>query len=82
MSIVTVPATIAVRWCSSLLTELPQFDEKKKFLVPCRRYLYQLRWPEGFICPRCTGRKAWMTDIPYQAIVKHVRDRRNATHKV
>jgi hypothetical protein len=29
-----------------------------------------------------TGHKAWMTDIPYQAIVKHVRDRRNAAHKV
>ena len=28
----------------------------------CRQYLCQLRWPEGFFCPRCTGRKAWMTD--------------------
>ena len=28
----------------------------------CRRYLCQLRWPEGFVCPRCMGRKAWMTD--------------------
>jgi transposase-like protein len=25
----------------------------------CREYLFQLRWPEGFICPRCTGGPAW-----------------------
>lgn len=25
----------------------------------CRDYLFQLRWPEGFVCPRCGGRKAW-----------------------
>ena len=25
----------------------------------CRAYLFQLRWPEGFRCPRCGGRKAW-----------------------
>jgi transposase-like protein len=25
----------------------------------CRAYLEALRWPEGFICPRCGGRKAW-----------------------
>lgn len=25
----------------------------------CRNYLFQLRWPDGFRCPRCGGRKAW-----------------------
>jgi transposase-like protein len=25
----------------------------------CRAYLARLRWPEGFSCPRCGGRKAW-----------------------
>jgi len=25
----------------------------------CRQYLFQLRWPEGFICPRCGGKQAW-----------------------
>jgi len=25
----------------------------------CRAYLAALRWPEGFMCPRCGGRKAW-----------------------
>jgi len=25
----------------------------------CRKYLFQLRWPEGFVCPRCGGTEAW-----------------------
>ena len=25
----------------------------------CREYLTQLRWPDGFICPRCQGRGGW-----------------------
>jgi transposase-like protein len=25
----------------------------------CREYLQRLRWPEGFICPRCGHRAAW-----------------------
>lgn len=25
----------------------------------CREYLFALRWPEGFICPRCGGKAAW-----------------------
>jgi transposase-like protein len=25
----------------------------------CRAYLFQLRWPDGFRCPRCGGSKHW-----------------------
>ena len=25
----------------------------------CREYLFALRWPEGFACPRCGGKSAW-----------------------
>ena len=25
----------------------------------CRRYLFGLRWPDGFRCPRCGSAKAW-----------------------
>ncbi len=25
----------------------------------CREYLFALRWPQGFICPRCGARQAW-----------------------
>jgi transposase-like protein len=27
----------------------------------CREYLFDLRWPDGFVCPRCGGRQAWPT---------------------
>lgn len=33
------------------------FDSEKS----CQEYLYQLRWPEGFVCPRCNYQKAWRT---------------------
>jgi len=25
----------------------------------CRQYLFGLRWPEGFVCPRCAGKTTW-----------------------
>lgn len=25
----------------------------------CREYLFALRWPNGFVCPRCGGGQAW-----------------------
>ena len=25
----------------------------------CREYLLKLRWPEGFVCPRCGTQSAW-----------------------
>ena len=25
----------------------------------CRKYIYQMRWPEGFICPYCNHREYW-----------------------
>lgn len=25
----------------------------------CQRYLYSLRWSDGFVCPACGGRQAW-----------------------
>jgi len=28
----------------------------------CVDYLVQLRWPDGFACPSCEGRKAWRTE--------------------
>lgn len=28
----------------------------------CWDYLVQLRWPNGFVCPVCTGRQAWRTE--------------------
>ena len=36
-------------------------DLERRFATDeaCRAYLFQLRWPEGFVCPRCAGQAAW-----------------------
>jgi transposase-like protein len=27
----------------------------------CLNYLFQIRWPKGFVCPACQGKNAWKT---------------------
>lgn len=38
---------------------LQEFDEWFSTEKACIDYLKRLRWPEGFICPICRGRKGW-----------------------
>jgi transposase-like protein len=38
---------------------LPELEKRFSTEEHCRKYLFQLRWPDGFVCPRCGGRKAW-----------------------
>ena len=40
---------------------LDEFKARFRNKQACREYLEQLRWPDGLICPRCNGRKAWRT---------------------
>jgi transposase-like protein len=28
----------------------------------CEAYLYNIRWPDGFVCPRCSHTKAWQVE--------------------
>jgi len=40
--------------------DLLSFESRFGADEACREYLARLRWPEGFICPRCSGtRSAW-----------------------
>jgi len=56
---------------------LLEFEERFATEEACRGYLVKLRWPQGFICPRCGGRQGWPTrrdvvvcgDCQYQASV-------------
>src|SRR5215469_9614320 len=36
----------------------------------CRDYLMTLRWPEGFVCPRCNTQSAWGTSRNLQVCTK------------
>jgi transposase-like protein len=38
-----------------------EFEQRFATEEACRKYLFQLRWPEGFCCPRCGHRQAWAT---------------------
>ena len=40
---------------------IAEFESRFSSEEACRNYLYQLRWPLGFICPRCRATKAWPT---------------------
>ena len=36
-----------------------EFRERFATEEACRAYLEALRWPEGFVCPQCSGYRAW-----------------------
>lgn len=36
-----------------------EFDARFGTEDACRAYVFQLRWPDGFRCPRCDGMTAW-----------------------
>jgi len=39
--------------------DLLELEARFSTEAACREYLFALRWPEGFRCPRCGNRKAW-----------------------
>ena len=40
---------------------LTEFEARFSTEASCREYLFELRWPNGFRCPRCGHHKAWPT---------------------
>lgn len=40
---------------------ISEFEERFADEEACRLYLFQLRWPQGFHCPRCDSDRAWLT---------------------
>jgi transposase-like protein/Zn ribbon nucleic-acid-binding protein len=40
---------------------LIEFEKQFTTDEACRDYLFQIRWPNGFQCPRCQKQKAWKT---------------------
>src|SRR5664280_2789340 len=39
--------------------DLSEFEAWFATEQACRAYLFRLRWPEGFRCPRCGGDQYW-----------------------
>ena len=50
-------------------TEYPKNlrEFRQKFLndIACLEYLSEKRWPEGFVCPRCLSKSAWLNTKRY-----------------
>ena len=40
---------------------LLEFEQRFASEEACREYLFNLRWPHGYRCPRCQHDKAWLT---------------------
>jgi transposase-like protein len=40
---------------------LLELEEQFRSELDCLEYLFRIRWPDGFICPCCEGRDAWVT---------------------
>lgn len=45
--------------CDALPTSLPAFSRRFATEEDCEEYLYSLRYPHGFVCPRCSSRQGW-----------------------
>lgn len=39
---------------------LPEFEARFGGEQQCRDFLVKLRWPDGFVCPKCGGRDTWV----------------------
>ena len=37
-----------------------EFEKRFKSEEACRKYLFKIRWPDGYNCPRCKHSKTWI----------------------
>ena len=52
--------------------DLLELERRFSTEAACRAYLFQLRLPDGFCCPRCGGRKAWpASDLLWECAACH-----------
>lgn len=42
--------------------DFQEFLSQFKNEEDCRKYLFGVRWPNGFICPKCGAQKYWFTE--------------------
>ena len=45
---------------------LDEFERRFASAAACRAYLVQLRWRNGFHCPKCGGAKAWPVGLRFE----------------
>lgn len=45
--------------------DMREFRQRFTSRQACLEYLVQSRWPDGFVCPKCTGKLAWLNSKRY-----------------
>ena len=45
--------------------DMREFRQRFSASEICLEYLVQCRWPEGFVCPKCSGKKTWLNKKRY-----------------
>lgn len=48
-----------------------EFRQRFSTSDECLEYLVHCRWPNGFICPKCSGKKAWLNKKRYVYECQH-----------
>ena len=52
--------------------DLPRLERRFSNEAGYRAYLFQLRWPDGFCCPRCGDQRAWpASDLLWECAACH-----------
>ena len=51
--------SIQTRWKNDHPPSLEEFTARFPDDFACAEHLAKLRWPKGFVCPHCRGRRAW-----------------------
>ncbi len=52
-------------WPEDLPKNAVEFDRRFGTEESCREYLFSLKWPQGFKCPRCGNDKGWSIEKRY-----------------
>jgi len=53
---------------------LEEFESEFNTDEACRDYIFRIRWPDGFVCPKCCNKKAWpIGKVLYQCSKCHYR---------
>lgn len=45
--------------------DMREFRQRVSTPQACLEYLTQSRWPDGFVCPKCSGKSAWLNAKRY-----------------
>jgi transposase-like protein len=54
----STPETAEADFPKNMMEFLDRFATEEA----CLAYLYRVRWPKGFTCPECSGRRGWLTN--------------------